>query len=71
MSVGESIHFNGNRKKGQPNVFPRTPRVNLNNLMKKVKAEEKKRMQKFVSRKGISRLIKVIIMKRLLITTKH
>jgi|TARA_B100000959_G_C14643199_1_gene485177 hypothetical protein len=42
MSVGESIHFNGNRKKGQPNVFPRTPRVNLNNLMKKVKAEEKK-----------------------------
>jgi len=42
MSVGENIHFNGNRKKGQPNVFPRTPRVNLNNLMKKVKAEEKK-----------------------------
>ena len=42
MSVGKSIHFNGNRKKGQPNVFPRTPRVNLNNLMKKVKAEEKK-----------------------------
>ena len=42
MSVGESIHFNGNRKKGQPNVFPRTPRVNLNNLMKKVREEEKK-----------------------------
>ncbi len=34
-------------------------------------SEKKKRMQKFISRKGISSLIEVIIMKRLLITTKH
>jgi len=42
MSVGESVRFNGQKEKEQPKVFPEVPRVNLNNLMQKVKEEEKK-----------------------------
>ena len=46
MSVRESFRYNGREKKGQseifPKVFPELPRVNLNNLMKKIKEEEKK-----------------------------
>ena len=42
MSVGENVRFNGQKEKEQPKVFPEVSRVNLNNLMKKVKEEEKK-----------------------------
>ena len=42
MSVEESVRFNGQKEKKQPRVFPGVSRVNLNNLMKKVKEEEKK-----------------------------
>ena len=44
MSVGENIRFNGQKEKKQPKVFPEVPRlrVDLNNLMKKVKEEEKR-----------------------------
>ncbi len=44
MSVGENIRFNGQEEKEQTKVFPESPRlrVDLNNLMKKVKEEEKR-----------------------------
>ena len=42
MSVGESIRFNGQKEKEQLRVFPKVSKVNLNDLMKKVKEEEKK-----------------------------
>jgi|TARA_Y100000310_G_scaffold232572_1_gene235424 translation elongation factor EF-1beta len=42
MSVRENIRFSGEKEKEQPKVFPEVSRVNLNNLMKKVKEEEKK-----------------------------
>jgi len=44
MSVGENIRFNGQEEKEQTKVFPEVPRlrVDLNNLMKKLKEEEKK-----------------------------
>jgi len=44
MSVGENIRFNGQEEKEQTKVFPEVPRlrVDLNNLMKKVKEEEKR-----------------------------
>ena len=46
MSVRESFRYNGREKKGQSEIFPKVflelPRVNLNNLMKKIKEEEKK-----------------------------
>ena len=42
MSVGESVRFNGEKGREQPRVFPGPSRVNLNNLMKRVKEEEKK-----------------------------
>ena len=43
MSVGKNARFSGQKEKEQPKVFLRPlPRVNLNNLMKKVKEEEKK-----------------------------
>ena len=42
MSAEESIRYNGQIKRKQPGVFPNESRVNLNNLMKKVKEEEKK-----------------------------
>ena len=43
MSVRGNIHFGEKEKEERPMVFPTTSgRVNLNNLMKKVKEEEKK-----------------------------
>ena len=44
MSVGKNARFSGQKEKEQPKVFSERvlPRVNLNNLMKKVKEEEKK-----------------------------
>ena len=42
MSVGENTRFNGQRGKEQPRVIPEVSRVDLNNLMKRVKEEEKK-----------------------------
>ena len=42
MSVGENARFNGQKEKEQPKVFSEVSRVNLNNLMKRVKEEEKK-----------------------------
>ena len=42
MSVGESIRFNGQKEKEQLRVFPKVSKVNLNDLMKRVKEEEKK-----------------------------
>jgi hypothetical protein len=46
MSVGERIHFNKQEEKKQlkifPRVFPEVSRVNLNDLMKRAKEEEKK-----------------------------
>ena len=42
MSVGKNARFSGQKEKEQPKVFPEVSRVNLNNLMKKVKEEEKK-----------------------------
>ena len=42
MSVGENIRFNRQKEKDQSGAFSEIPRVNLNNLMKKVKEEEKK-----------------------------
>ena len=42
MSVRENIHFNRQRKIEQLRVFPEASRVDLNNLMKKVKEEEKR-----------------------------
>ena len=43
MSTREDIRFNGqDEKKQPPRVFPGESRVNLNNLMKRVKEEEKK-----------------------------
>ena len=42
MSIRENIHFNEQREQEQPVIFPGTSRVNLNNLMKRVKEEEKK-----------------------------
>ena len=42
MSVGENARFNGQKEMEQPRVLPESTRVNLNNLMRKVKEEEKK-----------------------------
>ena len=42
MSVTDNIRFNGQEKREQPKVFPGVSRVDLNNLMKKLKEEEKK-----------------------------
>ncbi len=42
MSVGDKIRFNGQQEKKQPMIFPEVSRVNLNDLMKRVKEEEKK-----------------------------
>ena len=46
MSVGERIHFNKQEEKKQlkifPRVFPEVSRVNLNDLMKRLREEEKK-----------------------------
>ncbi len=42
MGVTDNIRFNGQEKREQPKVFPGVSRVDLNNLMKKLKEEEKK-----------------------------
>ena len=44
MSVKENVRFDGQKKEEirQPMVFPKIPRVDLNNLMKKVREEENK-----------------------------
>ena len=42
MSVEENVRFNGQEGKKRPRVFPAVSRVNLVNLMKRVKEEEKK-----------------------------
>ena len=42
MSEGENARFNGQKEMEQPRVLPESTRVNLNNLMRKVKEEEKK-----------------------------
>ena len=42
MSVGEDVRFNGKKEQEQLRVFPETSRVNLNDLMKRLKEEEKK-----------------------------
>jgi hypothetical protein len=46
MSVGERIHFNKQEEKKQlkifSRVFPEVSRVNLNDLMKRAREEEKK-----------------------------
>ncbi len=42
MSVGENVRFNGQKARGQLGIFPKVPRVDLNNLMKKLKEEDKK-----------------------------
>ena len=42
MSMVENIHSNGQKEQEQPRVFPGPSRVNLNDLMKRVKEEEKK-----------------------------
>jgi|TARA_B100001964_G_scaffold184580_1_gene204596 hypothetical protein len=42
MSIRENIHFNGQRKQEQLVISPEKSRVNLNNLMKKLKEEKRK-----------------------------
>ena len=43
MSLGENIRFNKQGEREQPRVFPEvSSRVDLNNLMRKVKEEEKR-----------------------------
>ena len=46
MSVGESIHFNRQKEREKQSVFPDVPKVDLNNLMKRAKEEEKKNKRK-------------------------
>ena len=42
MSAEENIRFNGNRKAGYSRILSETSKVDLNDLMKRVKEEEKK-----------------------------
>ena len=42
MSGVKNMHFNGEKKKEQLMIFPEAPRVDLNNLLKKLKEEKKK-----------------------------
>ena len=42
MSAEENIRFNGNRKEGYSRILSETSKVDLNDLMKRVKEEEKK-----------------------------
>ena len=43
MSLGENIRFNRQGEREQPRVFPEvSSRVDLNNLIRKVKEEEKR-----------------------------
>ena len=42
MSAEENIRFNEEERRGYPRIYSERPKVDLNNLMKKVKEEEKK-----------------------------
>ena len=42
MSAEKNIRFNGERKEGYLGNLPRTSKVDLNDLMKRVKEEEKR-----------------------------
>mgnify|MGYP001273735191 CR=1 FL=1 len=42
MSVGNNVRFNEEREGRYPRILPETSRVDLNNLMKRVREEEKK-----------------------------
>ena len=42
MSVRENIRFNGKGKEGYSRILSETSKVDLNELMKRVKEEEKK-----------------------------
>jgi len=42
MSAEENIRFNRNRKEGYSRILSETSKVDLNDLMKRVKEEEKK-----------------------------
>ena len=42
MSAEGNIRFNGNRKEGYSRILSETSKVDLNDLMKRVKEEEKK-----------------------------
>ena len=42
MSIRGNIRFNGERKEGYSEIPPRTFKVDLNDLIKRVKEEEKK-----------------------------
>ena len=42
MSAEENIRFNGNRKEGYSRILSETSKVDLNDLMRRVKEEEKK-----------------------------
>ena len=42
MSIGGNVRFDGQNEKERLKFFPGAPRVDLNNLMKKVKEEEKR-----------------------------
>tara|TARA_B100000959_G_C14615489_1_gene473973 strand:- start:390 stop:593 length:204 start_codon:yes stop_codon:yes gene_type:complete len=42
MSTGGNIRFNGEAAKEQPMISPEAPKVDLNNLIRKLKEEEKK-----------------------------
>jgi len=42
MSAEESIRFNGNGKEGYSKIPSETSKVDLNNLMRRIKEEEKK-----------------------------
>ena len=46
MSARGNIHSNRQKEQEQPRVFPGPSRVNLNNLMKRAKEEEKKNKRK-------------------------
>ena len=42
MSAEENIRFNEEERRGYPRIYSERLKVDLNNLMKKVKEEEKK-----------------------------
>ena len=42
MSTRENVHFNGKEETVQSRILSRESKVDLNNLMKRVKEEEKK-----------------------------
>ena len=42
MSVGENVRFSGQKERERPKAFPEVSRVDLNNLLKRARQEEKK-----------------------------